>query len=106
MTYRVAIVRQAETDAQSIHDWLARRSSEGAARWFSAFMQAVDSLAQHPERCGEAAESPFRGKMLRQLVFHTPSGHPNRLLFTVLGDEVLVLHVRGPGQKLLGVEKQ
>ena len=101
MIYRLIVVREVEDEAQSIYDWIANRSLEGAVRWFEAFVKAVYSLKRNPERCGMAAESPFRGKSLRQLIFRAPSGQRYRLLFTIIGDDVRVLHLRGPGQDLL-----
>jgi hypothetical protein len=45
-----------------------------------------------------APESAHCNYQIREVFFKTRKGNPYRVLFTILGDEVLVLRVRGPGQ--------
>jgi hypothetical protein len=35
---------------------------------------------------------------IHQLTFKTPRGRKYRILYAIVGDEVRILHVRGPGQ--------
>jgi hypothetical protein len=44
------------------------------------------------------------GREIRQFIYRTKSGRANRALFTILGDEVRVLHIRRPGQPLMSPE--
>ena len=101
MRYKVVTVAQAERDVQQIYDWLLERSSTGAVSWFSALSAALDSLEDSPQRCAYAPENESHPAPIRQLIFKTRRGRPYRLLFTIAGEEVRVLHVRGPGQRLV-----
>lgn len=64
-----------------------------ADRWLGRFEAAIESLANHPERCGIAAENSAVEPTIRQLLFGR-TGAVFRVLFTVVGNEVRVLHIR------------
>jgi plasmid stabilization system protein ParE len=94
MTFRVETTAAAERDADAILDWLLSQGAGGAGiRWFLALQDAIASLAEFPERCPLAPESavfPFE-------VHHLLYGHPPhvyRILFTIEGNTVYVLHIR------------
>ena len=105
MSYHVNILRQAERETNAIVHWLFERSPEGAARWIDAYDNAMQALAVDPQRYGLAPENDFVDYCIRQLFFGTPAGGKYRAVFTIIGDEVRVLHVRGPGQRLLKPEE-
>lgn len=45
MNYEVLITLRAQQEAQANHDWWAEnRSREQAARWYGAFVNAIQSL--------------------------------------------------------------
>ena len=98
MTFRLRVLPRAERDAQHIFDWLKARSPDGAIRWWLAFDEAVHKLIDHPNGYGLAPESDSVQYELRQFLFKTRRGRRYRGIFTVIGDEVRVLRVRGPGQ--------
>ena len=98
MPYTVRTLSRAKFDAQQIYDWIKERSPEGALRWWTAFRDACHSLKQSPERQSMAIEAEQTGRDLRQLLFKTRRGSYYRLLYIIVGAEVHVLRVRGPGQ--------
>jgi len=94
MAFRVETSAQAESDANSILEWLlSEHAGETGIRWFLALDDAIASLAKFPERCPLAPESrrfPFE---VRQLLYGRKP-HAYRILFTIEGDVVKILHIR------------
>jgi plasmid stabilization system protein ParE len=101
MTYAVVVLPEATQDADAIFEWIEFRSREGASRWYAAFLKTLESLKSNPERCGRAPEAAFVAAEIRQITFKTRRGNVYRILFLIRDGEVLVLHIRGPGQPLL-----
>jgi plasmid stabilization system protein ParE len=101
MTFRVEISAQAENDAELIFEWLiSQHAGETGGRWFAALDDAIASLAAFPERCLLAPESvrfPFE---VRQL-FYGRKPHFYRILFTIDGETVKILHIRHGRRKPL-----
>ena len=84
---------------------IAERSAEGAERWLDALEKALDSVANSPESYSLAEEADaFPHHTIRQFFFRTRRGRTYRGLFTVVGKEVRVLRLRGPGQDLVAPE--
>lgn len=104
MRYRVEITRRARLDAQRNLDWIAERSSAGAAAWSVALQRVLKSLRDNPERHAIAPESDEHEPPLRQFLFKTRRGRVYRGLFKIADNVVYVLHIRGPGQELLRPE--
>ena len=98
MKFAVTTLRRAESDLISIHAWIAERSILGASRWYEAARRSINSLAYDAEQHGIARESKRLGIELREKLFKTRRGRPYRLLYVIVGQEVRVLRVRGPGQ--------
>jgi plasmid stabilization system protein ParE len=98
MTYATVILARARDDVQRIYDWIAERSVEGAERWFASFEEAILQLNTNPFLAPVAPEDEFVVPEIRQLLFRTRHGRTYRALFTVLGNQVRVLRVRGPGE--------
>jgi len=101
MTFRVSILRRAERDAQQIFHWIAERSPDGAVRWWNAFESAVSKLTENPTGYAFAPEDELTDYELRQFLFKTRRGRTYRGVFVVLGEEIKVLRIRGPGQPML-----
>jgi len=101
MRYSVEISDQADVDVQVIYDWIAERAPAGAHRWYDAYQAALDKLAASADRYALAPESSFFPQEVRQLLFKTRKGRHYRILYSVFGRQVVVLHVRGPGQKFV-----
>jgi plasmid stabilization system protein ParE len=107
MSFRVKVLRAAERDVDAIVEWIAvqRRSPSGASSWLDAYEDALRRLAEIGDTFGMAPECDYVSRDIRQLLFSTRRGKAYRMLFTVEGDEVRVLHVRGPGQRLLAEDE-
>jgi plasmid stabilization system protein ParE len=94
MAFRVETSAQAESDANSILEWLlSEHAGETGIRWFLALDDAIASLARFPERCPlapEAGRFPFE---VRQLLYGRKP-HMYRILFTIDGETVKILHIR------------
>lgn len=101
MSHRVVVLRRAEEELTAIALWLADRSRDGAVQWLDAFERAKDSLATDPDGGEMAPESEFVEAEIRQILFKTRSGNRYRVLYTIDGNDVRVLHVRGPGQPMV-----
>ena len=89
MNYQVITEPQAEAGIHEAFRWIAEDSPTNAFRWEQGLEAAVDSLETFPERCPLAPESEAFGYEIRQLLFGS-----YRILFTIRGPAVHVLHVR------------
>ena len=98
MTFYVKALRKAEADVRSITKYLYERSPQGAAAWLDAYRQARARLASNADSCGQAEEDEHLDIDVRQALFKTRRGRVYRMLFTIVGNEVRILRVRGPGQ--------
>jgi plasmid stabilization system protein ParE len=98
MTFQVTILGRARSDVESIYEWISKQSPSGAAAWYAAFWDATQKLSTDPESCGLAPEAEIVGIPLHQSIFRTRRGKRYRILLTVIGNEVRLLRVRGPGQ--------
>lgn len=101
MSFHVRVFAKAERELEAILDWLSQRSPQGAARWLTAFEHSKDLIGRNPFAMGLAPENEFVAPEIRQAIFKTRRGRRYRALFTIVGDEVRILHVRAPGQSLL-----
>lgn len=93
MTYRVVVTGNAKENLREYYLHAAEKAPLQAALWLNRFEEALASLAANPERCAVAPEDAFVDPQIRQLLFgKRPSVF--RALFTIVGDEVQILHVR------------
>jgi hypothetical protein len=80
MKYEVLISSMAQQEAQTNHDWwAANRSTEQAAAWYDACIQAAFSLEENPDRFTFAPENgrfPYEVRLTLASVVNQPS---NRL---------------------------
>jgi plasmid stabilization system protein ParE len=81
MSFRVEIARKAAREIEANYDWLAERSQVAADRWRDFLLEAIDSLADDPERCPEAPEGEWYPG-LRQLL-HRRRRQVHRILFGI-----------------------
>jgi len=94
MTFRVEVTAEAERDAEAILEWLfSQHAGDAGIRWFRALEDAIASLAEFPERCPVAPESAVFPFHVRQLLYGRRR-NIYRILFTLDGDTVYVLHIR------------
>jgi len=101
MKFHVTVLPEADENVNRIYLWIAKRSPEGAVRWYQRFLDVVKSLSQNPQKHGFAPENAFVEPEIRQVTFKTKLGLPYRVLFRIVQTDVQILHIRGPGQDLL-----
>ena len=97
-SFRVVLSEEARSNVGAIYDWIAARSGQGAGRWYSAFLKVLNSLSRSADRCAVAPETRHFSEVIRNIAFRMRSGRTYRVLFTIDGQDVHVLFVRGPGQ--------
>ena len=103
MLYQTAFEEDAIEDIRQTIRWIERsakgNSQKKAGQWFNAMQKAADSLSQLPFRCPLALENSLVDEVVRQLLFEQ-----YRILYTVIGDTVYVLHIRHQRQESLTQE--
>lgn len=101
MTFRVETTAAAEQDADAVLEWLlSQHAGDAGMRWFMALQDAIASLAEFPERCPLSSENAVFPFEVRHLLYGHPP-HVYRVLFTIEGKTVYVLHIRhGRRQRL------
>ena len=94
MVFLVKTSAAAEQDANTILEWLLSQHAGGTGvRWFLAMRAAMASLARFPRRCPLAPESTQFPFEVRQLLYGRKP-HIYRILFTIEGETVYILHIR------------
>ena len=93
MNYSVIIEPPAATDIDEACHWIGERSPVAEANWFHGVMAAIESLADYPTRCAPAPEAEEFDTPIRHLLFGR-SKHKYRIIFTVVDNNVHVLHIR------------
>src|ERR1035438_9174541 len=94
MAFRVEITEDAESDGKGILEWLISQHAAGAGlRWFQGLKEAMVSLSDLPARCSLAPENKSFPIEVRSLLYGRKP-HVYRVLFTIEGDTVFILHIR------------
>ncbi|MEQ8849231.1 type II toxin-antitoxin system RelE/ParE family toxin [Botrimarina sp.] len=101
MSYRVEFIGQAKSDYRRLYSYIAQRSPQGAANWDDALDAALARIRVTPNSFGAAPESRALTRPVRQALFCTRHGRVYRVVFEVKDDRVIVLRLRGPGQRPL-----
>jgi plasmid stabilization system protein ParE len=102
MSWNVVLARKAAREIEEQYDWLAQHSVAAANRWRDSLLEAVQSLEDNPQRCGEAPEAEWH-EGLRQLL-HGKRRQVYRILFEIREENVVILRVRHSAQDFLGPE--
>lgn len=93
MAFDVRTTPDAEQDAAAILNWLmAQHAGETGLRWFLKMDEAIRSLAELPQRCRLAPENRTFPFEVRELQYGSRP-HTYRILFTIEGDAVYILHI-------------
>lgn len=93
MKYGLVIELPARLDMEAIARWIARDSETEAQRWYRKVRKAVSSLQTLPHRAPLAPEAGNFQAEIRHLIFGRGRGS-YRIIFTINGDTVHVLHIR------------
>lgn len=104
MKRNVVLLPAAEADVGHIFAWIHQRSPEGAATWYRRWLEVIDKLELSADGLAAAPEDADHPARIQQILFKTHRGKTYRALFTICGDTVYVLHVRGPGQDLMSAD--
>ena len=102
--YRLIIQPPAFDDLDEAYQWISEQAPDAAARWFNGFDEAFQTLSKLPERCGLAPENDVVEPEIRQLLYGRRSG-VYRVLFTITGSEVRVLHIRHAARQTMTAEE-
>lgn len=105
MKHRVILTPRADSNVAEIVDWITTRSVAGADAWLEALHAALDRLESDPLAYALATEADYVPIKIREFSFKTRKGRKYRGVFRVTDDVVYVLHIRGPGQRLLRPEE-
>jgi plasmid stabilization system protein ParE len=102
MVSRVELTAKAKRDLDAILEWLvAQEAGEAGLRWYARLQKEIGSLSALAYRCPLAPENgefPFE---IRQLLYGRRP-HQYRILYTVEGETVIVLHIRHGRRRRLG----
>src|SRR6266700_1471141 len=101
MKYKVMLEPRAGADIEEAYLWIATRAPDSAIKWFNGIYAAIETLETFPERCPRAPENEFFDEEIRELFYRKRVGR-YRILFTIAGQTVHILHVRHGRQRRLG----
>lgn len=105
MSYTVVTTEKAARDIADAAAWWAReRSAEQAERWYQGIRAAISSLATSPESYPFATEREVLPYDVRELHFGLGAKPTHRVIFTIVGETVLVLTVRHAARRPLQPE--
>lgn len=100
MRFRIVIEATAIEDLEAINLWLSRHSGSAASAWYAQMAQEAGSLDTAPQRCPFAPENNSFEEEIRHLLFGKRR-NVYRVIFTLRGTSVHVLHVRDGAQQPL-----
>lgn len=93
MKYKIIIESPAIEDMERALSWIVSRSRASAIRWYRDLVEAIKTLETFPKRCSLAPENEAFQEEIRQLLYGKRRG-VYRVLFTIQGRNVHILHVR------------
>jgi plasmid stabilization system protein ParE len=103
MPHEVRLVAHAQAEIDENVAWLLAHLPESAQKWHVGMLEKLLTLQDHPERCPLADEATSLGIELRELLFGKRR-NTFRILFTIDGNTVNVLHVRRAFRDALKLE--
>jgi plasmid stabilization system protein ParE len=105
MKYRVVVQPRAAADIENAYLWIRERAPSSGDRWFQGVYEAIEKLETLPARCPLAPENAYFEEEIRELFYGKRIGR-YRILFTITGDTVHILHVRHGRRLRLGETMQ
>ena len=94
MIRRVVVTPNAEAEIRAAHRFIRDRAPEAAWIWLKGARQRIRTLARNAERASLAPESISFEEPIRELFYGSGNRGTYRILFTVIGSTVYVLHFR------------
>lgn len=101
MKFRLLYQPDAAEQLDQAIQWSFANFPGTASKWCGHLLDTIESLTIEPDRYPLARENDFFPVPVRQLLFGTGRS-VYRILYTVEDDTVRILHVRFPGQSLIG----
>lgn len=101
--YHIILQPEAYAGMERAYTYIEQESLDSAHQWAAGLMDAIDSLKTFPARCPIAPESRYFAQEIRQLLYGKGRSR-YRILFTIKGDAVSVLHIRHGAQDTLKPE--
>ena len=98
MAYLVDLSRTAEAEMLEAFVWKGERSVPAANEWYNGLMAALASLEENPKRCPTAPDQDAFPEEVHQFLYGRRRD-VYRILFSVRGVTVYVLHIRHGSQK-------
>jgi plasmid stabilization system protein ParE len=95
--YRIVLQPEAYEGMESAYEYIEHDSLENAHQWAVGIMDAINSLKTFPARCSLAPENEYFPQEIRQLLYGKGRG-VYRVIFTIKGDTVSILHIRHGAQ--------
>jgi len=91
MKYTIVIETTADADLRESYEWGVRAWGKvKAQQWFKQMIREIKTLATVPKRCAVAPDTEEFTEEIRQLIVGR-----YRVLFTIRGKRVHILHVHG-----------
>lgn len=100
MKFRVEITDSATCEVEGIHEHIASHSRVNADRWRDGLYSIASTLETFPEGCSLAPENDVVPFEVRQKFYGQ-----YRILFTIVDDRAIVLHVRHGARRPLSGSK-
>ncbi len=103
--YRVVVGENAERELAEAFVWIEERAPGRAKKWFRGLLEAITGLETMPRRCPLDPAGRFFGVETRCLLYGD-SRNAYRILYTIVRDEVHILHIRHGRRRTIGPKKQ
>jgi plasmid stabilization system protein ParE len=92
MRHTVFITEPAQAELDAAYLWLVKQTPQHGPAWHDGLVDAIVSLEENPGRCPVVRGSGKDVETIRQLLYGNKQ-HAYRILFTIRGEKVIVLHV-------------
>ena len=99
MKYAVRMTEEAERLLEETMGWYADRDHDVAVKWYHGFAEAIQSLAQNPQRHGLARENEEFPYNLYAMHYGSGKRMTHRAVFHIGEDFVEVLTIRHHAQQ-------
>lgn len=99
MTFKVIVQPEANCEIDDIFTYIAADSPANAVRWLDRLLDEIHKLERYPRRCPLAPEDVYFDPEIRQFIYGR-----YRVIFTIDGKTVRVLHVRHSARRAIGEE--
>jgi plasmid stabilization system protein ParE len=104
MKYQVIVTHTEMDHIEEMYQWLDKKSTIAAARWYYQMMRTIDALEIAPKRWPTAPEGEAFGLPIRQRLTGKRQG-THRILFLVQRNSVFVLHVLHGARRYLDLDQ-